>query len=57
MTIKLGSLLPSSLSCMAYVDLNPTRAAMARTPETSEFTSIQERINTQTSDLLAFGQG
>ena len=32
------------LSCMAYVDLNPVRAAMAATPETSDYTSIQERI-------------
>ncbi len=32
------------LSCMAYVDLNPVRAAVAATPETSEYTSIQERI-------------
>lgn len=32
------------LSCMAYVDLNPLRAAMAATPETSDYTSIQERI-------------
>lgn len=32
------------LSCMAYVDLNPVRAAMAETPETSDHTSIKERV-------------
>jgi hypothetical protein len=32
------------LTCTAYVDLNPIRAAIAGTPEQSGFTAIQQRI-------------
>lgn len=43
------------LACMAYVDLNPVRAAMAKTPEHSDYTSVQERIlDPETSSLRKF---
>jgi REP element-mobilizing transposase RayT len=32
------------LGCAAYVDLNPVRAGIAKTPEESDYTSIQDRI-------------
>ena len=33
------------LACMAHVDLNPIRAKMDLTPETSKHTSIEQRIH------------
>ena len=35
------------LACAAYVDLNPVRAGIAETPEKSDFTSIQDRIQSE----------
>jgi REP element-mobilizing transposase RayT len=56
------------LSCMAYVDLNPIRSGIAEDPESSDYTSIQERIKPtfnlkdaiksqlDTGDLIKFDQ-
>ncbi|MBN8549620.1 MAG: transposase [Deltaproteobacteria bacterium] len=44
------------LACSIYIDLNPIRAAIADTPETSEFTSAWERIRSLHGQLAEIGE-
>ena len=44
------------LTCMAYVDLNPIRAAIAKDLKDSDFTSIKERIENNHTWLSGFGK-
>jgi REP element-mobilizing transposase RayT len=45
------------ITCMAYVDLNPIRAGMAKALNDSDFTSIKERIEKKSTWLSGFGKG
>ncbi len=40
------------LTAMAYVDLNPVRAGVAATPETSDYTSIQDRLGSMPKSCI-----
>ena len=42
------------IRCMTYVDLNPVRAAVAKTPETSAHTSVKSRLECRDTGLLGF---
>lgn len=51
----------SLLACMAYVDLNPIRAGIAKSLQSSKYTSIQMRIksalrNSQPKQLMRFSK-
>ena len=42
------------IRCMTYVDLNPVRAAVAKTPEDSDHTSVKARLERRDAQLLRF---
>ena len=42
----------AAITCMAYIDLNPIRAGIAKTPEESTHTSIQHRLIHMTNEQL-----
>lgn len=44
------------LQTMCYVDLNPVRAKMAKTPEESKYTSVRRRLHRRRTGLVKFNQ-
>ena len=44
------------LACSAYVDLNPVRAGVARSPDASQHTSVYERIESEREEQAAARQ-
>jgi len=46
--------MPALLATLCYVDLNPVRAKMAKTPETSRYTSVRRRLNKRKTGLMPF---
>jgi len=53
---KLQSILdlPALLQTLCYVDLNPLRAKMAKTPESSKYTSVRRRLRLEKDGLTPF---
>ncbi len=46
--------LPALLQTLCYVDLNPVRAKMAKTPEKSKYTSVRRRLHHRKTGLMKF---
>ena len=45
---------PALLAALCYVDLNPVRAKIAKTPENSKYTSVYRRLRKRKTGLMSF---